>query len=106
MFAVPSAPAYAYMDSASNPPTPSSSDASTFERWRRKFSMITGVGGTKDERAAEMDANHHTTCEKWKRELMTYSQYRRIHAPWDVDTSRTQGRGLPHRFLQVRPWYS
>ncbi len=69
--AVPSAPAY--MDSASNPPEPSSSDASTFERWRRKFSMITGVGGTKEERAADMDAKHHTTCEKWKMELMTYS---------------------------------
>lgn len=37
--------------------------------------MITGVGGTPEEREADMDARHHTKCEKWKNELMTYSQY-------------------------------
>ncbi|KAI9057013.1 hypothetical protein FKP32DRAFT_1553425, partial [Trametes sanguinea] len=29
--------------------------------------------GTKEERAADLEAAHHATCEKWKRELMTYS---------------------------------
>ena len=65
----------AYMDADSNTPGPSNSDQSTFDRWRRKFSMITGLGGTKEERAADMEEYHHQMCEKWKKELMTYSQY-------------------------------
>ena len=35
--------------------------------------MITGIGGTKEERAVDMEEYHHQTCEKWKKELMTYS---------------------------------
>ena len=43
--------------------------------------MITGVGGTKEERTADMEAYHHDTCEKWKNELMTYSQYQWVYRP-------------------------
>ncbi|KAI0652369.1 peptidase M76 family-domain-containing protein [Trametes meyenii] len=60
-------------DATSNLPGSSSSDQSTYDRWRRKFAMITGLGATAEERAAEMEAYHHQKCEKWKRELMTYS---------------------------------
>ena len=63
------------MSSESNAAGPSNPEQPTYERWRRKFSMITGLGGTKEERAADMDAYHHQTCEKWKREMMNYSQY-------------------------------
>ncbi|KAI0639921.1 peptidase M76 family-domain-containing protein [Trametes polyzona] len=61
------------MDASSSSPGPSTSDQSTFERWRRKFSLITGLGGTKEEREADMQAHHHKICEKWKGELMSYS---------------------------------
>ncbi|KAI0334437.1 hypothetical protein GY45DRAFT_1431638 [Cubamyces sp. BRFM 1775] len=61
------------MDASSSSTDSNSSDLPTFERWRRKFSMITGLGGTPEERTADMEAYHHKTCEKWKRELMTYS---------------------------------
>ncbi|KAI0778690.1 peptidase M76 family-domain-containing protein [Trametes elegans] len=61
------------MDTPSSSSVPTTSDLPTYERWRRKFSMITGLGGTKEERAVDMEAYHHQTCEKWKRELMTYS---------------------------------
>ncbi|RDX51921.1 hypothetical protein OH76DRAFT_1400822 [Lentinus brumalis] len=61
------------MSSESSTPGPSKEDQTTFERWRRHFSMITGLGGTQEERAADMEAYHHRMCEKRKRELMTYS---------------------------------
>ncbi|KAI0718932.1 peptidase M76 family-domain-containing protein [Cerioporus squamosus] len=61
------------MSADSSTPEPSNEDKATFERWRRTFSMITGLGGTQEERAADMEASHHKKCEKWKRELMTYS---------------------------------
>lgn len=63
------------MDGPPDAASSSSSDQTTFNRWRRKFSMITGIGGTKEERATDMDAYHHEMCEKWKKDLMTYSQY-------------------------------
>lgn len=53
----------------------SPSDDSTFNKWRRTFSLITGLGVTEEERLADIDAYHGRTCEKWKRELMNYSQY-------------------------------
>ncbi|KAI0375513.1 hypothetical protein BV20DRAFT_1040875 [Pilatotrama ljubarskyi] len=61
------------MAATSTPSEPSTSDQSTFDRWRRKFGAITGLGATKEEREAEIEAHHHKKCEKWKRELMTYS---------------------------------
>ena len=41
--------------------------------------MITGLGGTQEQREADMEAHRHKKCEKWKRELMTYSQYQCVH---------------------------
>ena len=73
---LPSLPALAaasHMDGSSEASSSSNSDQTTFNRWRRKFSMITGIGGTKEERAVDMEEYHHQTCEKWKKELMTYS---------------------------------
>ncbi|KAI0361069.1 hypothetical protein OH77DRAFT_1417269 [Trametes cingulata] len=61
------------MDPTSPPSEPSTSDQSTYERWRRKFSAITGIGATKEERDAAMEAAQHKACEKWKKQLMTYS---------------------------------
>ncbi len=72
---LPLATIYLSMSSESSTPGPSKEDQTTFERWRRHFSMITGLGGTQEERAADMEAYHHRMCEKRKRELMTYSQY-------------------------------
>lgn len=63
------------MNGDSSTPAPSTADQPTYERWRRKFSVITGLGGTKEERATDMEALHHSRCEKWKQELMAYSQY-------------------------------
>ncbi|PSS29668.1 hypothetical protein PHLCEN_2v2816 [Hermanssonia centrifuga] len=51
----------------------SSSDASTFERWRRRFGVMTGVGISEQERLAGLEAHRGRTCEKWKKELMHYS---------------------------------
>lgn len=60
-----------------DPPQPSgsssSSDSSTFSRWSRRFAVITGVGVTEQERAADLEAHQIQTCEKWKRELMNNS---------------------------------
>jgi mitochondrial inner membrane protease ATP23 len=35
---------------------------------------MTGLGATDAEKAAELEAYQHRTCEKWKAELMTRSQ--------------------------------
>ncbi|GBE77528.1 peptidase M76 family-domain-containing protein [Sparassis latifolia] len=51
----------------------SGSGTSEFERWRRKFALMTGLGGSQEERLADLEEHHHRTCEKWKRELMNYS---------------------------------
>ncbi|KZT08588.1 uncharacterized protein LAESUDRAFT_43623 [Laetiporus sulphureus 93-53] len=51
----------------------SDSDNSTFQRWRRTFSVITGLGVSPEQRNADLERYHSETCEKWKRELMNYS---------------------------------
>ncbi|KIP11769.1 hypothetical protein PHLGIDRAFT_99235 [Phlebiopsis gigantea 11061_1 CR5-6] len=64
------------MASDNSPPPssgPSSSNQGTFERWRRRFSAITGVGMSEQERRADLQVYQHETCEKWKRELMSNS---------------------------------
>ncbi|KAI0081177.1 metalloprotease ATP23 [Panus rudis PR-1116 ss-1] len=58
---------------ASANPSTSSSDHSIFNRWSRKFALVTGIGVSEEERLAELQAHHGRTCEKWKRELMNYS---------------------------------
>ncbi|KDQ62906.1 hypothetical protein JAAARDRAFT_28877 [Jaapia argillacea MUCL 33604] len=64
------------MSASSSSPQPSDSiprDDGTFERWRRRFSVITGLGMSEGERALAMDSVHHQNCEKWKMHLMKYS---------------------------------
>ncbi|EIN14341.1 metalloprotease ATP23 [Punctularia strigosozonata HHB-11173 SS5] len=50
-----------------------SSDERLFDRWRKQFGLITGLGLTAEERAHEMEKHHGRTCEKWKTFLMNYS---------------------------------
>ena len=61
------------MDSQPAASGSSPADQSIFERWRDKFTAMTI--GTPEERKAAMQEHHHKKCEKWKGELMTYSQY-------------------------------
>jgi hypothetical protein len=59
----------------SSSPASSQSDARIFNRWRKTFGVITGLGLSDEERAVEMQAHHIRTCEQWKRQLMNYSQH-------------------------------
>lgn len=52
-----------------------SSDTRTFDKWRKTFGLITGLGISEAERQQEMEAYHGRTCEQWKRQLMQNSQY-------------------------------
>ena len=62
-------------DSSSSPsPSQSASTQSDFERWRRRFGYMTGLVGTPEERQADLEQYQGQTCEKWKTELMNYSQ--------------------------------
>ena len=61
--------------SASSSSSQSSSSNSIFKRWSKTFGVITGIGMTEEERTAELEAHHGRTCDKWKREMMNYSQY-------------------------------
>jgi len=65
------------MSDVTNPSTqptePSDSSNSTFRRWRRKFALVTGLGVSEEERQNELQAFQRKTCEKWKKELMSYS---------------------------------
>jgi len=55
-----------------------SPENSAFERWRRKVSLITGLGVTEEDRMRDMEAFHGSTCEKWKTNLMHYSWWTRL----------------------------
>lgn len=52
-----------------------SSTEGMFERWRQRFSSVTGLGATEAEKVAGLQAAQHKRCEKWKVELMNKSQY-------------------------------
>jgi mitochondrial inner membrane protease ATP23 len=54
---------------------PNPEDSKTFNRWRKTFGVITGLGMTDAERAREMERHQAQTCEDWKKHLMNYSQY-------------------------------
>lgn len=43
-----------------------------FQKWTREFSLLTGYGISHDERVNEIGRRN---CEKWKKELLNYSQY-------------------------------
>ncbi|KAI0050590.1 hypothetical protein FA95DRAFT_1555515 [Auriscalpium vulgare] len=57
----------------SNATTPSSQNK-FFDKWRKEFSLLTGVGIAHDERVYEIARRN---CERWKKEILTYSQYLR-----------------------------
>jgi len=66
------------MSNVTNPstipgPSSGSNSDSTFQQWRRKFGLVTGLGITEEERLEALQAFQHKTCEKWKKELMNYS---------------------------------
>lgn len=52
-----------------------SQDNGTFQRWSRKFSLVTGLGVSEQERLAELQTFQRKTCDKWKKELMSYSGF-------------------------------
>jgi len=54
-------------------PSPTPEDASIFNKWSRKFSVVTGIGITEEERLRELETHQHNMCNRWKRELMNYS---------------------------------
>lgn len=58
---------------ATTPPTGSESTA--FERWRRRAALLTGVGGTEEDRLRDIQEFQSQTCDKWKTHLMHYSPW-------------------------------
>lgn len=60
----------------SNAPSESTPDSNSpsFRRWLHKAGLVTGLAGTKSEQMADLEEHKHKTCEKWKIELMNYSQ--------------------------------
>ncbi|KAL0952193.1 hypothetical protein HGRIS_008803 [Hohenbuehelia grisea] len=60
--------------SSPSPKAPSDAPSlSAFEQWRRKAALITGVGVTPEERAADQMSIHCNGCEQWKSQLLQYS---------------------------------
>lgn len=53
----------------------STSDIPGYQKWSRRFAEITGVGLSEEERANSLALRQHQTCNKWKNELVNYSQY-------------------------------
>lgn len=49
-------------------------DLQTFERWRRSFSNLTGLGLSEEQQADAIALQERRRCEKWKNELVKYSQ--------------------------------
>ena len=51
------------------------SDDRVLNRWRRSFGLLTGLGLTAEERADAFADQQRQVCERWKAELVKYSQY-------------------------------
>lgn len=58
---------------STNPPQDPSRNPS-FKRWLHRAGLVTGLSGTKEEQMAHLVDYKHNTCEKWKTELLNYSQ--------------------------------
>ncbi|KAI0095236.1 peptidase M76 family-domain-containing protein [Irpex rosettiformis] len=54
-------------------PTPSGADDKGFQSWRRRFSLITGLGLSETDKAARTTEAQCKQCEKWKYDLLHYS---------------------------------
>jgi len=50
-------------------------DANIFNKWSRKFSVVTGIGITEEDRLRELEAHQHNVCNRWKKELMSHSGF-------------------------------
>lgn len=50
-------------------------DKNLFSKWSRKFSVVTGIGITEEERLRELETHHNHACNRWKKELMNYSGF-------------------------------
>ena len=59
---------------AESQPSPPS-DPGLFDRWRKRFAFMTGLGITENEKFTMVNDMQGSKCEKWKREMMNYSQY-------------------------------
>ena len=57
--------------------TPTPEDTSIFNKWSRKFSVVTGLGITEEERMRELETHQYGVCNRWKKELMNYSGFAR-----------------------------
>jgi len=55
--------------------TPTPEDTSIFSKWSRKFSVVTGLGITEEERLRELEGHQNKVCNRWKKELMNYSGF-------------------------------
>lgn len=54
---------------------PSPADSSFFQRWQKKFALMTGLGATDEQKTHQLQEGQHQLCEKWKAEMLNYSQY-------------------------------
>jgi hypothetical protein len=59
------------------PATSTPEDTSIFNKWSRKFSVVTGLGITEEERLRELEIHQNGVCNRWKKELMNYSGFAR-----------------------------
>ena len=57
--------------------TPTPEDTNIFSKWSHKFSVVTGLGITEEERLRELEGHQNKVCNRWKKELMNYSGFAR-----------------------------
>ena len=52
-----------------------SGDTNIFNKWSRRFSVVTGIGITEEERVRELESHQNGMCNRWKQEIMNYSGF-------------------------------
>ena len=80
--------------------TSSGEDDKGFQSWRRRFSLITGLGLSEKDKAARTADALCKQCEKWKYDLLHYSQYsavRILHLSWLYSDTMLYNTFLYHR---------
>ncbi|KAI0690734.1 peptidase M76 family-domain-containing protein [Cytidiella melzeri] len=53
--------------------SPTSTENKGFQSWQRRFSLMTGLGLSKEEKAEQVIEAQRKQCEKWKFDLLHYS---------------------------------
>ena len=61
--------------SSTGPQPSADDDTNIFNKWSRKFSVVTGLGITDEDRMREIEAHQSNVCNRWKKELMNYSGF-------------------------------